>query len=205
MNLLAVEHFSALSIVAALIPSLAFLSLLLYYTVIGSKRNPRPKIVTLKEPIKVIGVSTKTTTKTFVEDDRILWKEYKLTKEKGLIKNKKEEHSFIAVRKASQEDNSWEYLIGNIVHSLDEIPTGLKAVEIPVNTYAAFHLPIKVKNEIEWASTILKTEKYIFEKWLPKSMFKLDANSPIREIEYHDKRNPDVTRTMIFYIPICKK
>ena len=204
MNLLTIlESFSALNIVAALIPSVSFLLLLLYYTVFGSKKSPKPKIVTLKEPIKVIGVSTKTSRKTFAEDDRLLWKEYKLTKERGLIKNKKEEHSFIAVRKASPDEDSWEYLIGDIVYDFNEVPVGLKTVEVPPISYAAFH--IHVENENSWAPTIMKVEKYIYEKWLPKSKFKLDINSPVREIEYHDKRTPETTRTMIFYVPICRK
>jgi len=189
------------SIIAAIIPSALFLFLILYYT-LGPGKILKPKIMTTREPLKIIGVSTKTSNKTFVEDDLLLWKEYKRIKEKKLILNKKEEFSFVAIRKSSKEE-SWEYLIGDIVTDFNNVPVGLKTAEIPVGTYAAFH--IDVDDERSWAPAIIKTEKYIYEKWLPKSIYELDTDSPVKEIEYHDKRTEDTTRTMIFYVAIREK
>lgn len=197
------EQFSPEMILAALIPSILFIGLILYYTLILPHRFPKPKIVKVKEPIYVIGVSTKTSKESFFEDDMILWKEYKRVKEKDLIKNKKEEHSFVAVRKASESDKTWEYLIGDIVNDHSDVPVGLRTVEIPASLYAVF--PIHVADEHSWGPAIVKTEKIVYEKWLPNSRFELNTASPIREIEYHDKRTPDSTRTMLFYVAIKPK
>jgi predicted transcriptional regulator YdeE len=194
------DHY--MNIGAAIFFPTLFVVLLLYYT-LGPKRHPKPKIVTLKNSLFVVGISTKTSKETFLQDDLLLWKEYKLMKERGVITNKKEEHSFIALRMASESEDNWEYVFGDIVNDFSEIPVGLKPIEVPATTFAVF--PIDVDDERSWGPAVLKMEKYIYEKWLPKSNFELDTNYPIREIEYHDKRTPETTRTMLFYVAIRPK
>ncbi len=195
-----INHY--LNIGAAIFFPTLFVVLLLYYT-LGPKKYPKPKIITLKNPLYVVGISTKTSKKTFLQDDLLLWKEYKLMKERGVITNKKEEHSFIALRLASESENTWEYVFGDIVNDFSNVPIGLKSFEIPPTTFAVF--PIEVDDERSWGPAVLKMEKHIYQKWLPKSDFELDTNYPIREIEYHDKRTPETTRTMLFYIAIRPK
>lgn len=203
MSLIILKTPTYVGVIAALIPSLAFLMLLFYYIFIKPVRTPKPKIVTLHDPLHVIGVATKTSKKTFFEDDLILWKEYKRVREKKLVENKKEEHSFLCVRKRSETDENWEYLIGDIVHDLSYVPTGLKAIEIPPVTYACFD--IYIKDEHSWAPAISKMHEYVCHKWLPKSQYELNSDAIASEIEYHDKRTEETTHTMKFYVAIRPK
>lgn len=204
MSLILLKVPTYVGVLAALIPSIAFLALLLYYIFVAPKKIPKPKIVTIHDPFYVIGVVTKTSKKTFFEDDLILWKEYKRVKEKALVENKKEEHSFVAVRKQSQSDETWEYMIGDIVADHSYIPVGLKELVIPPATYAAF--PIHITDEHSWAPAVAKVEKYVYEKWFPNNTeYELDTDAVAREIEYHDKRNAETTHTMKFYIAIRPK
>ncbi len=195
-----INHY--LNIGAAIFFPTLFVVLLLYYT-LGPKKYPKPKIITLKNPLYIVGISTKTTPQTVLQDDLLLWKEYKLMKERGVVTNKKEEHSFIALRMASESEDSWEYVFGDIVNDFSDVPVGLKPVEVPATTFAVF--PIEVDDERSWGPAVLKMEKHIYEKWLPKSEFELDTDYPVREIEYHDKRTPETTRTMLLYIAIRRK
>jgi predicted transcriptional regulator YdeE len=203
MSLIILKLPAYVGVLAALVPSIAFLLLLLYFTIILPKRTPKPKIVTIKEDIYVVGISTTTSKATFLEDDTILWKEYKRVKDKHLIDHKKEEHSFVAVRKQSEGDKNFEYLIGDIVESFDNLAVGLKTLVIPPTTYACF--PIHITDEHSWAPAIAKIEKYVYEKWLPKSEYILDTNAVAREIEYHDKRTAETTHTMKFYVAVKHK
>lgn len=203
MSLIILKLPVYIPILAALIPTILFLLLLFYYIVIKPRRTPTPKIVTIHEPFHVVGIVTKTSKKTFFEDDILLWKEYKRIKEKNLVENKIEEHSFVAVRKQAQGDETWEYMIGDIVEDHSYIPVGLKDLVIPPATYACF--PIHITDERSWAPAIAKIEKYVYEKWLPNSQYVLDTSSVAREIEYHDKRNAETTHTMKFYLAIKPK
>ncbi len=188
---------------AAIFFPVVFLVILLIYT-LGPRKYAKPKIITLKDPIHVIGIMTKTSNDTFIKDDMSLWKEYKLMKERKLITNKKEEHSFIAVRMASDDENKFDYLMGDIVNDFSNVPVGLKAIEIPAITLAVF--PIEVDDERSWGKAIKRIEKHFYNSWLPNSEeYELDTDSPVREIEYHDKRTPETTRVMLFYVAIRKK
>jgi len=191
------------SIIAAIIPSALFLLLILYYTV-GKGGGYRPKIVKTKQLARVVGISTKTTEDSFIEDDILLWKEFKRIKNKNLIPNKKEVHSFVSLRMMPKPgERTWEYMIGKIVRDFDNIPVGFKTAEIKDQTYAAVHLT--VKNEESWGPSIIKLEKYLYDTWLPKSDYELNTDSVVKSIVYHDKRTEDTTRTMIFYVAVRPK
>ncbi len=188
-------------ILAAVLPAIGLIAIILSVVLQG---KPKAKIIKTKEPIRVVGLSVQTTKATFYEDDAVLWREFKQLREKNAITNKKEEHSFISVIKASTDGKSWEYMIGSIVNDFSQVPEGTKIFEIPVTTYAAFVL--KAPNDRrKWAAMRMKMEKFIHDKWLPKSHFILDRDMSVREIEYHHKISSQKAQKMIFYVPIKPK
>lgn len=63
--------------------------LILYYSLIGPFKKTEPEIVTLKEPVKMIDVSIRTTPKTIFKDAVTLGNEYKKIKEQGIIPDRK--------------------------------------------------------------------------------------------------------------------
>ncbi|MDR1680114.1 MAG: GyrI-like domain-containing protein [Prevotellaceae bacterium] len=201
MNLLLISE-ELWYILAAVIPCTLFLLLALYYTV-GPGKNPKGRVLILKNPIHVVGVSMTTTNKTFLEDDKVLWEKFKKMDAQNLVQNKVGLLSFVSVRKNPVPgSDSWEYIIGNKVTSHDEVPKGLHWVDIPATTYISFHVK-RVKNEKAWKDRILKLEDYIYNTWLPKSDFEADPDSPVREVEYHDRRNQK--KMTIFYVAVRKK
>ena len=188
------------SIIAAIIPSALFL-FLIFYQIIWKGGGYTVKIVKTQEAAKIVGMSTKTTNETFVEDDLLLWKEFKRIKNKNLVSDKKEYFSFVSVRITPPKGvATWEYIIGRLVNNFKDIPVGFKSIEIPPQLYAAIHL--NVKNEESWGPTVLKLEKHIREKWLPDTHYEIDTDSKVTSIVYHDKREIETTRTIIYYLAI---
>lgn len=188
------------SIIAAIIPATLFIILILYYTV-WKGRGYTVKIVKTDHTAKIVALSTKTTDESFIEDDLMLWNDFKKIKDKNVIPDKKEVHSFVSIRMMpANGEKIWEYLIGRIVHDFANVPLGFKTLEIPHQTYAAVHL--NVKNEESWGPTIQKLEKYMYEIWLPESNYQINTESKVKSIVYHDKRAKDTTRTIIYYLAI---
>ena len=162
-----------------------------------------PKIVKLESPIKMVGVSMRTSIKTIYKDAVLLGKEYQQVKEQNLIQNKKEPWAFVAISKDFSNDNSsWEYLMGDVVTSFGSVPKGLIAFEIPVKTYAVFTIHPKFK--FLWGPTIGLTKKYIFTEWLPNSKYDSD-HEIIGDFEYHDQRSISKNPSIELYIPIREK
>lgn len=191
------------SIIAAIIPSAMFLFLILYYTV-WKGGGYAPKIVKTKDNARFVALSTQTNDQCFIEDDLLLWKEFKRLKEKDLIADKKEDHSFVSIRmNPALGENNWEYMIGRIVSNFTNVPTGFKTVEIPPQCYVTVHL--NVKNEESWGPSVLRLEKYVCEKWLPNTKYEINPDSKVRAIVYHDKRGPKTTRTIIYYLAVKEK
>ncbi len=190
-------------VVSAVIPTVAFLALLVYFVFIVPRKIPKAKIVDIKDEFSIIGVAAKTSKETFADDDLLLWKEYRRVKEKKLVENKKEEHSFVAAKFASESYDSFEYIIGDIVENLNHVPVGMKGLKVPPSKYVCF--PISIKDEKSWAPAIARIEKHIHEKWLPKSSYELNPDAVISELQYHDKRSEEITHTMKFYMAIRPK
>jgi predicted transcriptional regulator YdeE len=113
---------------------------LLFYLLIGAFEKSEPKIVTLKEPIKMIGVSTRTGMKTIFKDAAGLGQKYKQVKDQGLIPNKKAPWAFVAISKNFQGTESWDYLMGDVVNTLDHVPAGLECFEIPASKNEKIYL-----------------------------------------------------------------
>src|ERR1035437_9221182 len=132
-----------IEMLAAIIPLMLIIGLILYYT-IGKKNHYYPKIIHVKSPIKIVGISTKTNNDSFIEDDLLLWKQFKRIKNDNLIPNKKEAHSFISLRMMPKlGEKAWEYIIGQIVHDFDNMPDIFKTFEITDQTFVAVHLTVK--------------------------------------------------------------
>ena len=175
---------------------------LLFDALVGTIEQVEPRIVTLSEPIKMIGVSTRTGMKTIFKDAARLGQEYKKIKDANLIRNKKEPWGFVAVSKDFQGEESWEYLMGDVVNCLDFVPEGCKSFEIPAMTYAVF--PIRPKSKFAWGITIGLTKKYIFTEWLPNSKYESD-NSILGDFEYHDQRSLAKKPEIDLYVAIKEK
>lgn len=161
-----------------------------------------PKIVTLPEPMQMIGVSTRTGMKTIVKDAARLGQEYKKIKDANLIPNKREPWAFVAISKDFQGTESWEYLMGDVVNCVKVVPQGLQCFEIPPRMYAVF--PIRPRSRFSWGITIGLTKKYIFTEWLPKSNYEAD-NSILGDFEYHDERSLAKNPEIDLYVAIKEK
>lgn len=175
---------------------------LLFYFLIGPLEKVEPKIVTLKEPIRMIGVSTRTGMKTIFKDAANLGQKYKQIKEQGLIQNKRVPWGFVAISKNFQGTESWDYLMGDIVNTLDHVPAGLESFEIPAATYAVF--PICPKSKFSWGITMGRTKKYIYTEWLPDSNYEADS-SVLGDFEYHDARSLSKQPEIDLYVAIKEK
>lgn len=189
-------------IIAIVLASLLMVVGFLFYFLIGPVEKVEPQIVTLKEPIKMIGVSTRTSMKTIFKDATKLGQAYKSIKDQGLVKNKVEPWAFVAISKDFKGLDSWEYLMGDVVTNLDTIPSGLKSFEIPAITYAVF--PIRPKSAIAWGITIGRMKKYIYTEWITKSNYELD-NLIIGDFEYHDARSESKNPEIDLYVAIKEK
>jgi predicted transcriptional regulator YdeE len=175
---------------------------LLFYFLVGPFEKSEPKIVTLKEPIRMIGVSTRTGMKTIFKDAAKLGNKYKEIKDQGLIQNKKVPWGFVAISKNFQGTESWDYLMGDVVDTLDHAPAGLECFEIPASNYAVF--PIRPKSKFSWGITIAQTKKYIYTEWLPNSKYEADPRI-LGDFEYHDERSLAKKPEIDLYVAIKQK
>lgn len=165
-----------------------------------SKIEKEPKVVTLQNPIKFVGLSKKTNMKNIYKDAAKLGKDYTRFKEKHKIPNVKEPWMFVAYSKDfDEETKSWEYIMGDVVTKLDTVPEGLKGYEIPAMTYAIFS--VRAKYKFLWGLEISRMKKYIFTDWLPNSKYK----SPGIDFELHDERSSGKNPSIDLYIAIEKQ
>lgn len=175
---------------------------LLFYFLIGPLEKAEPTIVNLKDPISMIGVSTRTGMKTIFKDAANLGQKYKQVKDQGLIQNKKVPWGFVAISKNFQGMENWDYLMGDVVNTLDHVPAGLESFEIPAMTYAVF--PIRPKSKFAWGITMGRTKKYIYTEWLPNSKYVADP-SIVGDFEYHDERSLGKKPEIDLYVAIKEK
>ncbi len=146
-----------------------------------------PRIVKLNAPIKMVGVMMATSLKTIFKDAPRLGKEYRKVRDQDLIRNKKVPWAFVAISKNFSGDNTrWEYLMGDVVTSFENVPNNLVTFEIPAKTYAVFTMRSRFR--FLWGPTIGLTKKFIFTDWLPGSGYKVDS-SILGDFELHDERS----------------
>lgn len=189
-------------IVFIVVSSLLLAAGLLFYFLVGPFERSEPRIITLQEPIKMIGVSTRTGMKTIFKDAASLGQRYKQVKDQGLIPNKKVPWGFVAISKDFQGTESWDYLMGDVVTTLDRVPAGLGSFQIPCMTYAVF--PVRPKSKFAWGITIGRTKKYVYTDWLPNSQYEADS-SILGDFEYHDERSLQKKPEIELYVAIREK
>lgn len=149
----------------------------------------------------MIGVSLRTGMKSIYKDAPILGKKYKDIKD--IIPNKKNPWAFVVVSKNFSNDNQkWDYLMGDVVTNFDNKPNSLEGFEIPENTYAIF--TIQPKFSFLWGIMIGKTKKYIFDEWLPNSKYEVDSTI-LSDFEYHNERSVGKNPSIDLYIPIKER
>ncbi|MBI3394878.1 MAG: GyrI-like domain-containing protein, partial [Spirochaetia bacterium] len=139
-----------------------------------------PRIVVLTEPIYMVGVSSTTTVKTVFKDVAAQRKAYASLRSKTVIPNARTPRVFVAVTK-NYHDESWEYLIGDVVTKPGPAPENMQAFAIPARTYAVF--TVRPRNLLLWGYTIGKIKNYAYSDWLPESKYEADT-SVLTDFEY---------------------
>ena len=157
-------------------------------------KDTKPRIIDLDQPIKIVGMAVDTDVKNIYRDVPRLGKRFVNYKKENEIPNKKHPWVFTAVSKDFDEDRqTFTYIIGDVVTSFADIPTGLITFEIPALTYAVF--PIRPKNRLGWGIAIGAAKKFVYTNWLPNSGYQ--SAGLIDDFEYHNersisKRNPEI-------------
>lgn len=172
---------------------------------IVNRRHWTVHLETIKEKIKVVGISKIISKETFFEEDLKFWKQFKEVRTKTNIPNKKEQYSFVTIKRRIKDagEDKFEYIFGPIVYDFSNVPAGMTTCEIPKGLYANVH--IHIRNENTWKNSIEKVQKLIYEKWIPKSKYIFDKDNDIIEVEYHDKPSEKSTKTIMFYVPLKHK
>jgi len=171
------------------------------YSLLNVKREA-PEIVTLPEPIKMAGVEMRTGAKSIFNDSQTLGKRYQQIKAQGLVRHKKQPWGFVAISKAFGSDGSWDYLMGDVVTTFDDLPEGLVHYEIPARAYAKFRLQPRAL--IFWGVALGLLKRYIYTEWLPNSVYVADP-ALIGDFEYHDARSIAEKPEIDLYVAIKEK
>jgi predicted transcriptional regulator YdeE len=173
-----------------------------YFKLIGSFHQPIPRITTLERPLKVVGVSMRTTQKSISKDVIVLGKKYKKVKDSGVIKNQEIPWKFVAISKDFEGSDSWEHLMGDVVTSFNDQSEKLVSFEIPSKKYAIF--TIKPKSKFAWGISIGRMKRYIYTDWIKNSDYELDSDI-LGDFELHDERSEMENPEIDLYISIKKK
>ncbi len=145
-----------------------------------------PRIVGLDRPIQIVGMSVDTNIKSVYRDIPALGKQFANYKRTHEIHSKKLPWGFAAVSKGfNEEKGTFTYFMGDQVTTLEKVPEGLKAFEIPIGKYAVF--PIRPKNRLGWPVAIASAKRHIYMTWLPNSIY--TQAGVIDDFEYHDERS----------------
>jgi len=127
----------AMKIIIVLILALVLIGGLAMSFLLNKIGDTEPEIVTLQEPIKFVGLSVKTDDKNIYEDAAQLGKDYSQFKKTHNMPNLKDPWAFLAYsRDFDERTRSWEYIMGNVVTSLDSVPEGLNGYETESGKYA---------------------------------------------------------------------
>jgi predicted transcriptional regulator YdeE len=117
-----------------------------------------PRMVVLKQPLMIIGLSIDTDMKRIYRDVPSLGRQFKMYKKTHEIPNKQQPWAFAAVSKNfDREKGAFSYIMGDVVTSLDTIPAGLTSFEIPAIRYAIF--PVRPKGRFGWGIAIANVKR----------------------------------------------
>jgi AraC family transcriptional regulator len=149
----------------------------------------QPQIVT-KPAFTVVGLRIHT--KPMTQEIPQLWDQ--LVPRMGEIRNVSEPHvSYGLMANFDQQAGVLDYMAGNPVESVGELPAGMSRWDVPANTYAVFETSLP---------KISETFDYIYATWLPTSGYQ-QAAGPYFE-RYGETFSPDNPNLSI-YIPVVKK
>jgi predicted transcriptional regulator YdeE len=162
-----------------------------------------PRIIDLEGPIQILGMTVDTSLKTVYRDIPVLGKQFAKHKRTHEIPNKRLPWGFAAVSKDFNEaKGTFTYFMGDQVTTLEQVPDGLKAFEIPMGKYAIF--PIRPKNRFGWPVAIASAKRHIYMTWLPSSVY--TQAGAIDDFEYHDERSTRKSTPEIdLYVAIKEK
>ncbi len=165
----------------------------LYMIFIGNIDKKEPQIVTLKEPIKLIGLEIDTNDKDIYKDVGRVASSFNEIKKNYPIPNLKQPWASINISKNYNErTKTFTYIVGDVVTQFDAVPAGLSKYEVPAIIYAIF--TIRPKSRFAWGITMGRMKKFIYTEWLPKSGYR--PSGIIGDFELHDDRslgkNPEI-------------
>ncbi len=173
-----------------------------YFLLIGNIDKSEPKIITLDEPIHIIGLEINTDDKNIYKDVGKLAGKFNDIVNKNPVPNKKEPWARLNVSKDyNPEKRTFKYIIGDAVTKVESIPEGLKSYEIPAVTFAVFR--IQAKSKFAWGITMGRMKRYIYTEWLPKSDYK--ASDIFGDFELHDDRSLGKNPEINLYVAVKEK
>lgn len=182
-------------ILASVIPSILFLSLVLYLVVI--KKMSTPKIITTNKPLKLVGVSIMSTDANIDRDDALLWEEFKRVRVKNGLP--KPLTTIIVRLHRKKGEELYEYFIGMIGDS-NNVPDGFKYLEIPAQKYVtSTH---RFKKGVSWLKSATKVKFYIYNKWLPDSKYEFNRDQAVKAIEVHNISKKSGNRNTQIFVAV---
>jgi predicted transcriptional regulator YdeE len=152
------------------------------FFLLGEIDKAEPKIVTLNESYKVIGLSIQTNMNSVYTDVPKVLQQLLSLNEKIGIPNKKQPWEYISLSNNFTDDKSWDYYTGYVVTKSESIPKEFIFFETPAGDYAVF--PVRCRVNYLLGLVIGKTKKYIYTKWLPESKYEFMGY----EFEYTDEK-----------------
>lgn len=146
----------------------------------------QPRIVDLKKPITIVGMSVDTTLRRIYRDVPTLGRKFKQMKELHPIPGRKKPWAFAAVSKGyNPSTGAMTYMMGDVVTRAGKVPKGMKSFRIPAGKYAVF--PVRPKSSAGWGLAIANAKGYAYTRWLPGSGY--EAAGAIDDFELHDERS----------------
>jgi predicted transcriptional regulator YdeE len=169
-----------------LIAVIMLILVVLYIVLIGNIKKAAPEIVKIARPIQFIGLSVRTSDKSIYQDVGKVTAEFNRITKEHPIENRKKPWAFVAVSKNyDKQKSTFDYIVGEVVTEVKNMPPGLDAYEIPALTYAVFS--IKPKSRLAWGITMGRMKRYIYTEWLPNSGY--EPSDLVGDFEFHDDRS----------------
>jgi predicted transcriptional regulator YdeE len=186
----------------AIAAAIILLGIALYLILIGSFKPLEPQIVTLAEPIRLLGLEIRTNDKDIYKDVGRVASSFNEIKKKSPLPYPKQPWASINIsRDYDPESKAFTYMVGDHVEKIDSIPEGLTAFEIPVMTFAVF--PVRPKSRFAWGITMGRMKRYIYTGWLPGSGY--ESTGILDDFELHDDRSLGRHPEIQLYVAVQKK
>ena len=182
--------------------AIILLGIALYLILIGTFKPIEPQIVTLSEPIRLLGLEIRTNDQDIYKDVGRVAASFNEIKDKFPLPHLKQPWASVNIsRDYDPESKAFTYMVGDQVEKIDSIPQGLKAYEIPAMAFAVF--PIRPKSRFAWGVTMGRMKRYIYTEWLPKSGY--ESPGILDDFELHDERSLGRHPEIQLYVAIQPK